>query len=276
MFVHNHNNHMFHGGAGTSIQVVFATIAVAVFLLYVMAVFVSFRKQHWKKFDLLRVMLFILGVIYSTFAVVGPLVEHAHINFTIHMMGHLLLGMLGPLLMVLGAPMTFILRALPVLLARRLTKLLNSWPIGFVSHPIVASFLNIGGLWVLYMTPLYAWMHDYPLLYLLIHIHVFLAGYVFTSAIIYIDPTPHRYSFVFRAMVLVCSLAGHGILSKSLYAHPPIGVSQSDAESGAMLMYYGGDLIDLGLIVIFCYQWYKATRPRFIKHDRTGEIVKMD
>ena len=74
---------------------------------------------------------------------------------------------------------------------------------------------------------------------------------------------------MFRAIVLVCSLAGHSILSKYLYAHPPIGVSSADAETGAMLMYYGGDLIDLGLILIFCYQWYKATRPRVIKLDRS-------
>jgi hypothetical protein len=29
-----------------------------------------------------------------------------------------------------------------------------------------------------------------------------------------------------------------------------------------MLMYYGGDLIDLALIVLLCRQWYAATRPR--------------
>jgi putative membrane protein len=273
MFGHNHVS---HGGVefGSSIQVVFVLIAFLALFLYLFAALSA--KPYWKEIDVFRVVLFILGVICSVSVVVGPLATKAQSDFTIHMMGHLLLGMLGPLLMVLGAPMTFILRALPVLWARRLTRLLKTWPIEFVSHPIVASILNIGGLWVLYRTHLYGLMHENPLLHILVHIHVFLAGYVFTSSIIYIDPKPHRYNFVFRALVLVCSLAGHSILSKSLYAQPPVGVSHTDAESGAMLMYYGGDIVDLILIIILCYQWYKATRPRLIKQAGTGETVKME
>ena len=118
MFAHNH-------GAvvdSTNIGVLFALISI----LYIIAVFISVRKQRWKKVDFLRVFLFMIGVICSAFAVVGPIAERAHVDFTIHMIGHLLLGMLGPLLMVLGAPMTFVLRALPVSWARQLTRLLKS------------------------------------------------------------------------------------------------------------------------------------------------------
>ena len=260
MFVHNHGATV----DSTNIAILFALISI----LYIIAVFISVRKQRWKKVDFLRVFLFMIGVICSAFAVVGPIAERAHVDFTIHMIGHLLLGMLGPLLIALGAPMTFVLKALSVSWARQLTRLLKSRPLQFVSHPITASLLNIGGLWVLYTTNLYALMHEHSVLHFIIHIHVFLAGYVFTISIIYIDPTPHRHHFMFRSIVLVCSLAGHSILSKYLYAHPPIGVSSADAETGAMLMYYGGDLIDLGLILVFCYQWYKATRPQVVKLDR--------
>lgn len=259
MFVHN------HGAAldGTHIGVLFALITI----LYIFAVIGSVRKQRWKKADFLRVVLFMIGFICSAFAVVGPLAERAHDDFTIHMIGHLLLGMLGPFLIVLGAPMTFVLRALPISWARHVTRLLKSRPLQFFSHPIIASLLNIGGLWVLYTTHLFAFMHEQPFLHFIIHLHVFLAGYVITISIIYIDPTPHRYPFMFRAIVLVCSLAGHSVLSKYVYAHPPIGVSRADAETGAMLMYYGGDLIDLGIILIFCYQWFRATRPRFVEQE---------
>ena len=144
MFAHN------HGAAvdSTNIGVLFAFISI----LYIIAVFISVKKQHWKKVDFLRVFLFMIGVICSAFAVVGPIAGRAHVDFIIHMIGHLLLGMLGPSLMVLGAPMTFILRALPVPWARQLTQLLKSRPLQFVSHPITASLLNIGGLWVLYTT----------------------------------------------------------------------------------------------------------------------------
>jgi putative membrane protein len=79
---------------------------------------------------------------------------------------------------------------------------------------------------------------------------------------IYIDLTPHRTSFLHRAIVLVIALAGHGILSKFIYIHAPAGVPAEQAELGGMLMYYGGDAIDIVIIFILCWQWYVATRPR--------------
>ena len=68
--------------------------------------------------------------------------------------------------------------------------------------------------------------------------------------------------FQARAIILVIAIAGHGILSKYIYAHPPDGVSSEQAKLGGMLMYYGGDAIDLILVFWLCMQWYKAARPR--------------
>ena len=174
--------------------------------------------------------------------------------------------MLAPLLMVLAAPMTLALRTLPVDAARGLSRVLKTRPIRTLSDPMVASLLNVGGLWILYTTDLFIAMQKTPFLHRLIHLHVFLAGYLFTASMIYIDPVPHRSSFLYRASVLLIALAAHGILAKYIYAHPPGGVLRSQAESGAMLMYYGGDAIDLILLFIFFLQWYKATRPHLHKN----------
>ncbi len=75
-------------------------------------------------------------------------------------------------------------------------------------------------------------MHDYFLLHLIVHVHVFLAGYLFTISMIYIDPMPHRVPFLYRAIVLCVALTGHGILSKYIYAHPPNHVTINQAELG--------------------------------------------
>lgn len=178
------------------------------------------------------------------------------------MVSHLLLGMLAPLLIVLAAPMTLALRTLPVNSARGLSRILRSWPIRVISNPIFASFINVGGLWLLYTTNLYMLMQQNIFLHMLVHIHVLIAGYLFTLSIIYIDPSPHRTSFIFRSIVLLIALAGHGVLSKYIYAHPPNSVSVEESEIGGMIMYYGGDVIDFVLIFILCFQWFKTTRPR--------------
>lgn len=85
-----------------------------------------------------------------------------------HMLVHLLLGMLAPLLMALAAPMTLLLRTLSVSSARVLSRVLSSRPLRLLTHPVIASFLNLGGLWLLYTTDLYSLMHENILLHQLL------------------------------------------------------------------------------------------------------------
>ncbi|WP_134699563.1 cytochrome c oxidase assembly protein [Ammoniphilus sp. YIM 78166] len=232
---------------------ILVTILVLGGLLYLFAA----RITQW---PIYRSIYCLLGILCAVFAV------KPHTGFVTHMWGHLLLGMLAPLLMVLSRPVTLALRTIPAPWARQLTRLMKSRAFGLISDPVTASILNIGGLWLLYTTSLYAHMHHHTVLYELVHLHVWLAGYFFTASMITLDPKPHPRSFVYRSVVLVIALAAHGILAKYIYAHPPLGVSVEEAERGAMIMYYGGDLIDLALMVIFCHQWYKVTRPRVIKN----------
>jgi putative membrane protein len=257
----NSHNHIYYLD-GIVPQLLLSLPFVLLLVMYIIAAVLSSRR--YKQWPIYRTIFWIIGVLSAALAVVGPIVQRAHMDFIGHMVGHLLLGMLAPLLMVLAAPMTLVLRTLNVALARRLSRVLKSWQVRIFTDPIVTSFLNIGGLWILYTTDLYSAMQQNILLHLFIHFHMFLAGYLFTASMVYIDPIPHRSSFVYRAIVLVVALTGHSILSKYIYAQPPNGVPAGQAEIGGMLMYYGGDAIDLVLIYILCYQWYRHTRSRVL------------
>lgn len=263
----NTANHMHH----TIETIPWMMLSVLAVALYGAAVVLTNRK--YKTWPVHRTICWVLGVISVSIAITPPLAHKAHLNFTTHMLVHALLGMLAPLLIALSAPMTLVFRTIPVSTARQLAKLLKSWPSQILTHPIVASFLNIGGLWFLYTTNLYSLIHQSNLLHFIVHLHLFLAGYLFTIAMIYIDPIFHRHSFFYRAIVFVIALAGHDILAKVVYAHPPVGVPTEQAEAGTMLMYYGGDLIDITIASILCWHWFQATRPRVsevisIKVDR--------
>ncbi|GGE96898.1 membrane protein [Mycetocola zhadangensis] len=200
----------------------------------------------------------VAGLGVGAAALLGPLAEAAHDNFPAHMAGHLLIGMLAPLLLVAGAPVTLALRALEPRQARRLSRVLRSVPVMVVSHPVSAAVLNVASLWILYTTPLFDLMTGSPFFHLLVNVHFLLAGYLFVASLVGWDPNPHRASFPIRAGVLVAALAGHGILAKYLYAHPPTGIPVAQAQSGSMLMYYGGDLADAILIGVLCLQWYRS------------------
>jgi putative membrane protein len=191
-------------------------------------------------------------------------------DFAGHTLGHLLVGMLGPLLLVAAAPMTLALRSLDAVPARRLSRVLRSRPVRFVTHPVPALVLNMGGLWLLFGTDLYSRMHDNAILAGLVHVHFLLSGYVLTAALVGTDPNPHRASFALRSVTLIAGLAAHNILAKYLYGHPPVGVSARDAEDGSVVMYYGGGAVEAVLIVLLCAQWYRASDPR--RRARPGSV----
>ena len=241
-------------------QVLLSLPFILLLVLYMTAIVKT--NQTYKQWPIHRTVFVCIGATLAVTSIAGPLAERALMDFSAHMAGHLFLGMLAPLLIALAAPITLMLRTLHTSQARRITKLLKSRPIGWFTNPITAAILNVGGLTLLYTTSLYSLMHEFMWLHVLVHAHIFLAGYLFTVSLIYIDPIPHRVSYLNRAIVLVLSLAWHSILAKYLYAHPPIGVPADEAQTGAVLMYYGGDLIDAVIIFILCWQWYKAAKPQ--------------
>lgn len=262
----NHNNHSDSGGTNLNQvaeivpQLLLALLFIIVLILYIWVVIIS--NRHHKPWPLSRTVYCFFGILFAVISVAGPLANRAHMDFTAHMYDHLLLGMLAPLLMTLAAPMTLILRIIKITYARRLTRVLRNWPSRMFTHPIVTSVLNIGGLWLLYTTNLYSLMHESTVLKVIVHFHVFMAGYLFTVSMIYIDPILHRISFLYRSIVLIIALAGHGILSKYIYTHPPAGIPLEQANQGSLIMYYGGDAIDFIIIFILCLQWFRATKPR--------------
>lgn len=265
--------HIHHVTGHEVVQFVFIIGFSLLVVLYIGAVI--YTNRCYKNWPLHRTLCWCVGILCAVLAVVGPLANEAHVNFTVHMIGHLLLGMLAPLLIVISAPMTLLLRTLRTKDARIVTRLLKSWPLRIVTNPAVATILNIGGLWLLYTTDLYTLMHDNSAVSFFVHVHILLAGYLFTISMIYIDPVFHRKSFLYRAIVLVLAMASHGILAKYLYAHPPNAVSVEQAQQGSMIMYYGGDLIDAIIIFILCLHWYRGTKPKMVKQQENTSNLEI-
>lgn len=267
MHIHDDSNEIFLS------QLILVAPFVLALVFYLFAVNASNHKK--KQWPFYRIFLWIVGVFCASLAVIGPIADRSHADFSAHMVGHLLLGMLAPLLMALGAPMTLLLRTLPVRSARYLTRFLRNRLVNVLHHPIFTSIINVGGLWLLYTTDLFPIMHENVVLHIFIHFHIFLAGYLFTISIIYIDPIPFQKPFVYRSLVLLTALAAHSILSKYIYAHPPGNVLASQAKFGGMIMYYGGDAIEVGLVCILCYQWFRSTRSSVKWTDiQTSKIRK--
>jgi putative membrane protein len=229
-------------------------LLLCLLLLYQAATLSPRHKAPWPWW---RSFLWTAGLIIAGVGVIGPVADRAHGDLRWHMAAHLCVGMIAPVLLVTAAPVTLALRALPRDTARGVARLLAARPVWLIAHPITAAILDVGGLWLLYRTSLYTAMHEHAWIGVLVHLHLLLAGYLFTAAIIGIDPIRHRPGWSTRVAVLVLAMAAHAILAKSLYAHPPTGIDATHAHLASRLMYYGGDGVELVIAAVFCWQWYR-------------------
>lgn len=222
------------------------------------------RRRGSRRWPHGRTAAFAAGAGLLVAAASPPVVHLAHGNFSGHMVQHLLVGMLAPLGLVLGAPVTLAFRSVSVAAARRVTGMLQSWPVRILSHPVAAAGVNVGGMYVLYLTPLYSAMLESPALHAAVHLHVLTAGCVFAwSVLAGPDPAPHPAPLRTRLGVLVVSIAAHGVLSKLMYGYGwprGAGLGVAESQAAAELMYYGGDIAEGLLAAALFARWYRSRR----------------
>ncbi|MFI7600148.1 cytochrome c oxidase assembly protein [Actinoplanes sp. NPDC049681] len=176
-----------------------------------------------------------------------------------HMGQHLLVAMIAPLGIVLGAPVTLLLRTLPVSWARRLSRMLRTRPVGFLTRPVVALALSAGSLLLLHLTPLFAYAMSNPAVHSALLVHFLLSGCLFAWVIAGPDPAPHRPGVRTRLIVLAVAIAVHAGLSQLMYAGVLVRTpgTVADRQAAATLMYYGGDLAEL----LLAFAMFQARVP---------------
>jgi putative membrane protein len=259
--MHQHSSH----NASFLAQWIPLLIFVLTAITYACAAIVL--KQKGKSWSYWRSLSFISGCVLVGMAVSPSFMQWAYHDMRGHMVQHLLIGMFAPIFLVLGAPILLTLKALPVRTARLLSYFLKSSLFYYLAHPIVALLLNMGGMFLLYLTPLYNQSLTNPFLHYIIHFHFLVAGYLFTWSIIGLDPVPRRPGLRLRLLVLFVSMASHAFLSKLLYAHLlPSNSPHSDDQvrEAAKLMYYWGDLSELFLVIALFTLWYqKRGKPKY-------------
>ncbi len=190
-------------------------------------------------------------------ALLPPVSTHADV-FAVHVVGHLLLAMLAPLLLALSAPVTLVLRTVPVPARRRVLAVVHSRAARVLTSAPIVLVLEIGGMYAFYLTPLFRFTHEYVWLYLLVHVHMVSAGWLFSTVVAGRDPLPHRPGMPTALTMLLLAGAAHGILAKLMYAHdlPAMAGTPSQVQFGAQVMFSGGDLVELATAAAVMTSWY--------------------
>lgn len=257
-------------GLGTVLSLLLLAVVAGIYL--VLAARRSREPLGWSAW---RTASFLAGIALLMTAVTPALSPYPDGDFRGHMHQHLLLGMYAPLGLVLGAPVTLILRSIPPARGRLLGRALRSRPAHVIANPFVALVLNLGGLAVLYFTPLYIATTTQPTLHLLVHIHFVLAGYLFAWVIAGPGPAPDRPAVPVRLVVLGVAIAGHAVISQLIYAgiFVQIPVPPDQRRGAGELMYYGGDIAELLLALALLLTWRPRRQSAHSRPNPTARAV---
>src|SRR5690606_9633082 len=235
----------------------------AALVLACVYVVLALRVARRKRWPVSRMVSFVAGAVVLALGLAPQLLPFPAGDFRNHMLQHLALGMVAPLGLALGAPVTLLYRSLGTRGARLLAHLLGSGYVRFVSQPAAALVLSVGGMAVLYATPLYAASLEAAWLHGAIHAHFLLAGYLFVWSIAGPDPAPRRPSVPYRLIVLGIAIFAHAAVAQLLYAGLlAVPASPQELRGGAELMYYGGDLAELALAFALVRNWRPSASAR--------------
>lgn len=242
-----------------------------------------------------RTVLWIVGILVLIWVTSGSINLYQDFLFSVHMLGHMLLGMGIPLLLVGAAPITLALRAI----RKRddgtrggrewiLWAVHSPWS-RIVTHPIVAAAIFILSLWAFYFTDLFRWaMYDH-LGHQWMIIHFLISGYLFTMSLIGSDPVPYRLPYAGRLVTLITTMAMHAFFGVALMMQNGLMVAEwfgatgrtwgatpmEDQYVGGGIAWSIGEIPTLILAVTVAILWSrddtKVSRRRDRHADRTGE-----
>jgi cytochrome c oxidase assembly factor CtaG/putative copper export protein len=160
-----------------------------------------------------------LVLLYTTNGAPGI---YGRVLFSAHMLDHMTMSMVVPPLLVLGAPVTLALRALH----RRtdgsrgarewLLEVVHSRLLHVLGSPLVAAGLFTGSLVAFYYSPLFELSLRTHTGHVLMHVHFLLAGYLFASVLVGVDPGPPRPAYPLRLVLLFATMAFHAFFGVAL------------------------------------------------------------
>lgn len=242
-----------------------------------------------------RTVLWVLGLLLLIWVTCGSINRYQEFLFSVHMLGHMLLGMGIPLLLVSGAPITLALRAIH----RRddgtrggrewiLWAVHSPWS-RIVTHPIVAAAIFILSLWAFYFTDLFRWsMYDH-LGHQWMIVHFLISGYLFVMSLIGSDPVPYRLPHAGRLVTLITTMAMHAFFGVALMMQTGLMVAEwfgsmgrtwgasplEDQYVGGGIAWSIGEIPTLILAVTVAIMWSRSdqrlARQRDRHADRTGD-----
>ena len=268
----------------------FIAIAVIMAGLYVVGV-VKLRRRG-DSWSWGRTVPWLVGCFGLFFATSGGPSVYGAVNFSTHMIQHMVLMMYVPPLLVLGAPILLALRTLP---KRRdnsrgarewLLILTHSRYATFITNPVVAAVVFAGSLVAFYWTGWFELSLQTHPGHLLMEVHFLLAGYVFFFVLIGVDPGLKRPPYPLRLILLMATLAFHAFFGLALMSGTDILAADwwhalgetnyqtllNDQHTGGAIAWGAGEFPTVLIALMVVRQWVRSDERIAKRYDRRADV----
>ncbi|HWH26539.1 MAG TPA: cytochrome c oxidase assembly protein [Pseudolysinimonas sp.] len=258
-------------------------------LFYVLGVIRMRRRgDTWPWY---RTVFWIAGMLTLLWVTNGTVNVYEQYLFSVHMLGHMLLGMAIPVLLVLSAPVTLALRAIHkredgsrgprewILLA------VHSKVATVLTHPLVASALFAASLWVFYYSPLFGWATRDHFGHTWMVAHFLITGYLFAQTLVGIDPVANRPPYPLRLLLLLAVAAMHAFFGLSLMTGEALllpdwygamgrtwGSSPLiDQQAAGGIAWSVGEIPTVSLAIVVAMLWSRSDAREAKRSDRAAD-----
>ncbi|MGA9869525.1 MAG: cytochrome c oxidase assembly protein [Rhodococcus sp. (in: high G+C Gram-positive bacteria)] len=271
-------------------DLIFGTAAVVLAVLYILGVRrLRARGDSW---PVGRTVAFLLGCLTLLIATSSGVGKYSPAVFSVHMGAHMVLSMLVPVLLALGGALTLALRALPVAgkdgvpgPREWLLQALHSAPSRFLTHPIVAAALFVGGFYALYLGGIFGAILDNHTAHLLMNAHFILSGYLFYWVVIGVDPSPRHIEPITKLAMVFGSLPFHAFFGVALMSMNSVmggwyyrtlgldwnGDLMGDQKLGGGIAWATGELPLVLVMLALLIQWSRSDDRNAKRTDRAAD-----
>ncbi|WP_405161639.1 cytochrome c oxidase assembly protein [Nocardia sp. NBC_01499] len=271
-------------------DLIFGTLAIVLAVLYLLGVRrLRARGDAW---PIGRTIAWLSGCAVLLFATSSGVGRYSPAMFSVHMGAHMALSMLAPILFALGGVVTLALRALPPA-GRTGAPGPREWilaavhnPVSrFLTHPIVASVIFVGGFYALYLGGIFDTYANSHAAHLMMNAHFLLSGYLFYWVVIGIDPKPRQAepltklgmvfgSLPFHAFFGIALMSMNTVLGGWFYRGLGLGWNGDligDQRTGGSLAWALGEVPLVVVMLALLTQWSRSDRRLAQRTDRAAD-----
>lgn len=271
------------------LEIISAFVLIALAVLYLRGVAVLRRRGDAWPWH--RTANWLAGIVLMIWITQGAPAIYGMVQFSSHMVEHMLLVMVAPVPLTFAAPITLALRAIE---PRRdgsmgprewIRAVVESRWMRFWANPIVAAISFAAFLVVFYYSPLFEFALRNHAGHLWMILHFTVVGYLFVNALVGIDPGPNRPRYPLRIVLLFATMAFHAffgvslMMSTVLLAPTWFGLmgrdwgadAITDQQYGGQIAWGIGELPVLLLAIGIVTAWRRADAKETRRTDRQAD-----